>query len=58
MTEVREYTRVRNGEVEFVQAHDRNNRGDGGNTTRYHQIKDVSAVEAAKARLLAKGIII
>lgn len=55
MTEVREYTRVRNGEVEVVQAHDRNDRGMSSSSC-YYQIKDADAVEAAKARLRAKGV--
>ena len=55
MTEVREYTRVRNGEVETVQAHDRNDHGMISQHG-YHQIIGVNAVEEAKARLRAKGI--
>lgn len=59
MTEVREYTRFRNGEEEVVRAHDRNAPGySEKSATRYRSIKDSDAVAAAKTRLAAKGIII
>ena len=57
MTDVRSYTRIRNGEEEIVREHQR---GDAGyserSATNYKRVTDVSAVEAAKARLRAKGI--
>lgn len=59
MTEVRSYTRFRNGEEEIVRAHDRNAPGySEKSATAYRSIKDSDAVAAAKARLAAKGIII
>ena len=57
MTEVRSYVRIRNGQEEEVREHQRNDAGfSERSATNYKQITDVSAVEAAKARLRAKGI--
>ena len=59
MTEVRAFTRIRNGQEEEVRAHQRNAPGfSEKSSTAYRSIQSTDAVAAAKARLAAKGIII
>ena len=60
MTEVQGFYRIRNGQEEFVREHLRGapTFGTERSATNYKTIHGTSAVEAAKARLAAKGIII
>ena len=57
MTEVQSFYRIRNGQEEFVREHLRGapTFGTERSATNYRSIKSTSAVEAAKARLAAKG---
>ena len=58
-TEVREFSRIRNGQEELVRAHTRGLPGHSERSaTNYKRITGHGAVAAAKARLAAKGIII